>query len=110
MQLDSPLELARELAAVVPAFAERWDEGESRGYAAGDYTYHAVFQEFSAIDLTRSTTEQIRAVCSIINEFISRGGDYGNAASTCFLEHASQIGVRDLIRPHLSDEARKELR
>ena len=110
MKIDSPSELARELAAIVPAFAEIWDEGESRGYTDGDYTYHTVFQELSALDLTHSTTKQIKAICLIINDFISRGGDYENAASTCFLEHASQIRVRNMIKPYLSDAARTELR
>ena len=110
MKIDSASELARELTAIVPAFAERWDEGKSSGYPDGNHTYHTVFLALSTLDLTHSTTKQIKAICVIINDFISRGGDYENAASTCFLEHASQIRVMNIIKPYLSDAARTELR
>jgi hypothetical protein len=80
------------------------------GTADGKYNYHTVFQEFSEMNLTCASECQIRDLCAIINDFVSRGDDHEDAVSTCFLEHTSQIGVRKLIMPYLSESAKTELR
>jgi hypothetical protein len=41
---------------------------------------------------------------------VAAGGEKENAISTCLLEHASQVKVRNIIRPHLSAAAKEELR
>jgi hypothetical protein len=38
------------------------------------------------------------------------GAEKENAISTCLLEHASQVKVRNIIHPHLSAAAKEELR
>jgi len=79
----------------------------------GKYNYHSVFQEFAPVShrmLNGSTTSQIKEFCKIINFMVETGGDLENAVSTCFLEHASQVGVRKIIALYLSKEAKQELR
>ena len=110
MKVASPADLVRELTAIFPEFAEIWDKGHSFGYTSDDCTFHAVFQEFSALDLARSPAQQIQKLCALINDFVAQGGDYENAVSTCFLEHAARIGARNILKPCLSAAAKRELR
>lgn len=111
-EISSPRELADELVRIFPPFSEHWDEGESLGYD-GDHTLHTVFLTFAAKShelLHNAEPKQLEEFCTIVNSFVERGGNFENAVSTCFLEHASQLGVRKIIKPLLSAEARREVR
>jgi hypothetical protein len=46
----------------------------------------------------------------MINAMVEAGGERENAISTCLLEHASQVKLRAIIRPYLSEAAKRELR
>jgi hypothetical protein len=108
-----PRNLVLEIIRLFPAFEQEWDEGKSYGYNSGDFKLHTVFLSFAPKSnefLKNAKPTQIKAFCSLINSLVLKGGDYENAVSTCFLEHASQLGVRKLLEPHLSPEAKKELR
>jgi len=52
---------------------------------------------------------QIRALGVWISEAVTADGDLENAVSTCFLEHAGQVGVNRLLRPFLSAQAKAKL-
>jgi len=110
--MNSPQQLVDQLIKIFPEFSNDWDEGESYGYK-GNYTYHCVFLEFTPVShmiFSRATNDQITDFCKLINRIVEMGGDIENAVSTCFLEHASQVGVRKIIAPYLSTEAKEELR
>jgi len=94
-------------------FLQFWDEGKSFDYHHGDYKFHTVFLTFGprSHELPKKVgSSQKREFCTIINLLVSKGGDFENAVSTCFLEHASQLAVREFIEPYLSKEAKREVR
>jgi len=104
--VDSPSHLADVLKALFPTFA---DELRNEEIAS----YHWVFTLLStrvAGYLQSSSEQTAKTFSALLNSMVARGGDQENAVSTCLLEHASQIGIRKLIRPHLSTEARLQLR
>ena len=104
--------LVAQLIAIFPAFESEWVEGQSQ-IDNGYYTFHAVFQAFapnSARFLNEATPSRLHAFCKLVNSMVQSGCDLENAVSTWFLEHASQIGVRNIIKPCLSENARQELR
>jgi len=108
----TPRHLVDQLIMIFPGFSEEWDAGESFG-KSGDYNYHTVLQTFAPVSqklLNGATPSQVREFCELINQMVALGGALENAVSTCFLEHASQVGVRKIIKPYLSKEAKHELR
>jgi hypothetical protein len=109
----SPNELVNRLVEIFPAFADEWDEGEGLGYGKATFTYHTVFLTFGPLCyryLAEASAKEIEDFCTLINDAVESGGSLENAVSTCFLEHASQLGVRKLIKRHLSATAKIELR
>lgn len=110
--IKTPNHLVLELTKLFPLFADEWDGGESLGYDGVNFSYHAVFMELApccALYLTEATADKREAFCNILNSMIDSGGDQENAVSTCLLEHASQIGIRNIIKPSLSQKALQEL-
>jgi len=109
---NSPRELVNQLIDILPALAKEWNEGEVFS-ANRECTYHVVFLSFGPKSLRlldAATTKQIKEFCVLINYAVEKGGELENAVSTCFLEHASQIGVRKMLKPYLSAKAKGELR
>src|SRR5262245_58786470 len=103
IEINSPKDLVQQLLRIFPGFAQEWDEGEGYGYEKGDYKLHTVFLTFGEVSsdlLKKSTPGQIREFCALINGLVAKGGDFENAVSTCFLEHASALGARQHIEPH----------
>ena len=104
--IDSPSALFARLTEMFPAFAEEF---------AGEEIdrYHQVLQRLTPVItgfLEASSEQTLRDFCDLVNSLVAAGGERENAISTCLLEHASQVNVRSLIEPHLSDEAKVELR
>jgi hypothetical protein len=111
IEIFTPRDLADQLIRIFPDFAREWDEGEGFGYTKGDYKLHTVFLTFGPVssELFRNATpDQKREFCSLVNELVAKGGDFENAVSTCFLEHASSLGALEYIEPYLSEEAKRE--
>jgi len=111
--IETPSHLVQELTKLFPLFAEEWDGGESFGYDGVNFSYHSIFMELApccAMYLSEATTDQRKAFCNLLNSMIDVGGDQENAVSTCLLEHASQIGIRNIIKSCLSQKALQELR
>jgi len=109
--INSPRELVNHLINIFPAFVQEWDEGEGFG-VKGHYTYHVVFLTFGSESrtlLNKATTNQIEEFCALINYAVKKGGELENAVSTCFLEHATQLGVLNMIKRCLSVKAKGEL-
>lgn len=108
----SPKELVLELIDLFPLFGTIWDNGEAFGYREEDYTYHSVMLTFGPVSrklFAQASSNQLAKFCQLINKAIAQGGELENAISTCFLEHASQIGVWAYIHPCLSEQAKREL-
>jgi hypothetical protein len=105
-EIDSPVLLARRLVELFPSFAAEFEAEELK-------SYHQVIQCLTPVitgylqDAPERTTKQF---CDLINEMAEAGGEKENAISTCLLEHASQIRIQKIIRPHLGAAAKRELR
>src|SRR6267143_174474 len=105
MSYSTPLELRAALVALFPVF-----EGESD--AAEAQSYHRVVMDlapFLKSYLEGDSFRKVRAFGQIVNHLVAAGGDQQNAIETCLLEHASQVGCGRLLKPHLSDAAKREL-
>jgi hypothetical protein len=104
--IDSPAALASVLTELFPPFASELEDEEIT-------SYHQVVQRLAPVltgflqERPKKATEEF---CSLVNEMVAAGGEMENAISTCLLEHASQIRVRNVIRPYLSVAAKHELR
>ena len=104
--IASPTELADTLTAIFPEFAAEL-EGEELT------TFHQVIQRLAPRVtgyLQGAPKRRVEGFCEVVNAMVAAGGDKENAISTCLLEHASQVKVRNIIRPYLSAAAKQELR
>ena len=118
--MSNPVEIEKELIAIFPEFSQEVDtlncERKEFEYDFGyiePKTRHEVWRVFAESSLeiiSCSNVKTIKKLCVFINDQCESGGDMENSVSTCFLEHASQIGVRKLIKPYLNGRARDELR
>ena len=106
-EIDSPAELRATLTAMFPAFASEFDDEDGE-----EATYHQVIRQLAPViaGYLHDTPTQVEAFCNLVNAMVAAEGDKENAISTCLLEHASQVSVRNTIRPHLSSAAKRELR
>lgn len=105
-EIDSPESLAKRLTELFPAFSSEI-EGDTSD------TYHGVLLLLTPVItgyLENSSERTIRKFCELVNYMAEAGGEKGNAIATCLLEHASQVKLRSIIRPHLGAVARRELR
>src|SRR5262245_48027448 len=103
---DSPAGLAETLIKMFPEFARELDEDDLT-------SYHMVIQLLAPVItgyLQRAPKGTLERFCELVNALMAAGDDKANAISTCLLEHASQLSLRKMIRPHLSAAARQELR
>jgi len=105
--INSPAELLATLVVMFPAFASEFEDEDGE-----PATYHEVIRQLTPVITTylRDTPTQVEAFCNLVNALVCAGGDKENAISTCLLEHASQVKVRNTIRPYLSCAAKQELR
>ena len=104
--VDSPTRLFERLVALFPSFLAELQDEEIE-------SYHQVVTRLTPVItgyLRGSPDRTLREFCHVVNLMVDAGGDRENAISTCFLEHASQVGVAKLIRSHLGKMAKKELR
>ena len=105
-EIKSPARLAETLTKMFPAFADELD-GE------GLTSYHQVIQLLTPRItgyLEGAPKRTIQDFCKVVNEMVAAGSEQENAISTCLLEHASQVKVKNIIRPFLNAAAKQELR
>lgn len=114
--MKTPEELRQQLIILFPSFADEYnvDENDEIEFEyEPPLTLHRVWMGFSPMAyeyLRYASTKTLVSFVSLVNSEVAAGADRENAVSTCFLEHASQISVKKLIKPMLSAEARRELR
>jgi hypothetical protein len=104
--IDSPEELVRRLIDLFPALAGEFTDERVESYH--QVIFLASHRFAGLLELSPERTK--RDFCEVINSMVAKGGDQENAISTCLLEHASQIGIRALIKPFLAPAAKAELR
>ena len=103
---NSPEGLQDFLVGVFPSFATIV-EAEKQECAAEptDLTFHHVMRDFAwffAKDLDAFSEQQVARVGEFLRLVLETEGTLENATSTCFLEHAHQLGVEKKLRPWLS--------
>jgi hypothetical protein len=104
--IDSPTSLAKRLTGLFPPFARELQDEEIT-------SYHQVVLRLTPVVtgyLHEASAKTVERFCKMINAMVEAGGERENAISTCLLEHASQVKLRAIIRPHLSEAAKRELR
>jgi hypothetical protein len=106
-KIESPTDLANRLVELFPLFAaELEDEGQLQNF-------HQVVMRLAPVVsgyLQSSGERVVKNFCSLVDAMADAGGEQENAISTCFLEHASQVGARKLISQYLGVQAKRELR
>lgn len=109
----SPELLEQHLIKLFPLSEPEFEkEDEDIGYESPP-TYHRVWMSLSPVAwkcLSGASERTLRRFVDLINREVAEGGDRENAVSTCFLEHASQIGMKMLIKGPFSKTAKSELR
>jgi len=112
--MNSPQELQLELISLFPELEAEYVEDEPEEFVyIPPLTFHRVWMTFCDMApgcLLNVDKKTLIKLCEIINLMVGSAGNKENAVSTCFLEHASQVGVKKIIKPYLSQEAKKELR
>lgn len=117
--VQAPQETLTQLYTIFPTFVASWAEEEAPaadGLVDGVYyewTHHAVlrnFLEFFASNRESFTAKQLQTFGEWVNRAVSKEDELENAISTCFLEHAKQVGINRAIAPYLSANAKAKLR
>ena len=104
--IASPVYLAETLTKMFPEFSAELQEEELT-------SYHQVIQRLAPRItgyLERAQKRTVARFCELVNSMVAAGSEKENAISTCLLEHASQLNLRKIIRPHLSAAAKQVLR
>jgi hypothetical protein len=93
--INSPVRLAEALTKMFPMFADELEGDEIT-------SYHQVIQRLTPVItgyLREAPKRTVQSFCKIVNEMVAAGSEKENAISTCLLEHASTVEVRNIIRP-----------
>ena len=118
--VDEPKDLVAFLGKLFPEFEPVWREAAASdaetaahiGHHVG-LSYHRVLQVFAPVSaklLNDAPPRTLQEFCNFLNESVTQSGDLENAISTCLLEHASQVGIRGIVSPFLSQTTKKHLR
>ncbi len=103
---STPLDLRGVLVKLFPDFAIESD-------AAATLSYHCIVMDLTSVIkayLEAGAACDVRAFCEIVNRMVEAGGGQQNAIETCLLEHASQVGCKQHLKPHLGSAAKNVLR
>jgi len=109
----TPENLLLALTSIFPSFQAEWETENPYIHEDGSFTFHSVFLEFTdffGVQAAKSSTKQLLATATIINDAVSDKSDLENAVSTCFLEHLHQIKAVKYLRPYLNERALAEVR
>jgi hypothetical protein len=113
--VQHPQETLHQLCAIFPAFEASWAEEKAPpedGLVEGVYyewSHHAVlrkFLEYFAMNHGSFSAKQLRVFGAWVNRAVSVNDDLENAVSTCFLEHARQVGIDRVLGPYLLSRAK----
>lgn len=112
--IANPEALRQKLIGLFPNCEQSFVDDDEYDYGyTPPMTYHYVWMRFAPIAkacLTESNDKTRKAFYVILNDMVDKGGDEENAVSTCLLEHASQLGLKKMLKPYLSKGAQRQLR
>lgn len=103
---QSPQEAIAFLTELDPPF-----ETELEDEDPAELNYHRIIRAFAvyfAANRSSFSPAAIRRLGNWINVSVEAGGEIENAISTCFLEHARQLGVNRVLAPYLSTNAKRK--
>jgi len=110
---QSPKALLEELFAIFPKYRTDYDKyGPLYDDSIAAPTFHSILIEFTIFFGTESSSlskTQLSDFGNLINEAVAQGGQFENAFDDCLLEHLHQIKAVQVLKPYLSDSARKKI-
>ena len=62
------------------------------------------------LEFPNSRADQLRDFAALVNAALAHGGELEHAFSQCFLDHALQIHLDQLLWPYLSEAARERIK
>jgi hypothetical protein len=105
----SPDELLQRLFTIFPQFRANYDGPIYDQPLSYDSVLTAFTSDFGA-EFARSTDNQLRDFATLVNQAVASGGELEHAFSSCFLDHALQIHIDEVLWPYLSSAAREQIK
>jgi hypothetical protein len=105
----SPGEVLDRLLTIFPRFQANYDGP----IFDQPLNYDAVLTAFTSdfgLDFANSSDDQVRDFAALVNAPVAQGGELEHAFSQCFLDHAMQIHLDQLLWPYLSSAARERIK
>ena len=106
---DSPDELLGRLFTIFPRFQANYDGPIFDQPLSYDSVLTAFTSDFG-LDLPNSNNDQLRDFAPLVNAAMAHGGELEHAFSQCFLNHAIQIHLDQLLWPYLSNAVRERIK
>ena len=105
----SPDELLGRLFTIFPHFQANYDGPIFDQPLSYDSVLTAFTSDFG-LDFPNSSDDQLRDFAALVNAAVAHGGELERAFSQCFLDHAMQIRLDQLLWPYLSSAARERIK
>ena len=105
----SPDELLERLFTIFPRFQANYDGPIFDQPLSYDSVLTAFTSDFG-LEFPNSSDDQLRDFAALLNAAVADGGELEHAFSQCFLDHALQIHLDQLLWPHLSGAARERIK
>ncbi len=90
-------ELAAELNGIFPGFTVVRDDQNDVGF----FSLHSIMADFAVwagMNLLSASDAQLE----VLGQWLDASVAFGDAVSTFLLEHAHQLGLEKLLRPHIN--------
>ena len=108
-----PADALQQLCAIFGDFQRYWNEEEAEdamvdGVHAA-WTNHRLlmeFLDFFAQQHGSVTEQQMQLLGDWVNQAVTLNDDLANAVTTCFLGHAREMHVNQILAPYLSAQAK----
>jgi hypothetical protein len=107
--LTSPQDLLDRLFAIFPRFQANYDGPIFDQPLSYDSVLTAFTSDFG-LEFPNSSDHQLHDFAVLVNAAVAHGGELEHAFSQCFLDHARQIHLDQLLWPYLSPAARERIK
>jgi hypothetical protein len=112
VNFQNPSEVLEYAVSIFPEFRNEWENENPYIKEDGSYSIHSVYMVLLGYVSARKSSfnsKQFKQLATLINGAVAAGGNSENAISTCFLEHANQVGLSSVLKPLLEREVKKRL-
>jgi hypothetical protein len=112
MNFQKSSDVLESLISIFPEFRSEWENENPYIKEDGSHSIHSVYMVLLGYVSARKSSfnsKQFKQLATLINGAVAAGGNSENAISTCFLEHADQVGLSSALKPLLEREAKKQL-